>query len=62
MPLCIFKRYFARGYMTHRVYNKRETGRLDVDFLTRIVLMMMMIFWIMTPKKKQKTIDCKLRS
>ena len=31
MRLCIFKRYFARGYMAHRVFYKRETGRRFFD-------------------------------
>ena len=59
MRLCIFKRYFARGYMAHRVFYKRETGRRffdkdcahdDDDILDN------------DAKKKLKTIDCKLRS
>ena len=31
MRLCIFKRYFARGYMAHRVFYKRQTGRRFFD-------------------------------
>ena len=31
MRFCIFKRYFARGYMAHRVFYKRETGRRFFD-------------------------------
>ena len=37
--LRIFRRYFTRGYMAHRVYYMSETGRLDVDFPTRILMM-----------------------
>ena len=37
--LRIFRRYFTRGYMAYRVYYMPETGRLDVDFPTRIVMM-----------------------